>query len=95
VLNVTGTGSYEPHDWDVVAVEPSAVMIAQRPRNAAPVVHANAEALPFEDSSFDAAMAVLSDHHWEHHAAGLRELRRVVRQRVVLFTWDPRYADTF
>jgi SAM-dependent methyltransferase len=96
VLNVgTGTGSYEPHDRDVVAVEPSAVMIAQRPPDAAPVVHANAEALPFEDSSFDAAMAVLSDHHWENHTAGLRELRRVARRRVVLFTWDPRYADTF
>jgi SAM-dependent methyltransferase len=96
VLNVgAGTGSYEPHDKDVVAVEPSAVMIAQRPRGAAPVVRANVEALPFEDSSFDTAMAVLSDHHWENHAAGLRELRRVARRRVVLFTWDRRYADAF
>jgi len=83
-----GAGSYEPHDLDVVAVEPSEVMIAQRPEGAAPVVRAVAEELPFEDGSFDAAMAVLSDHHWSDHDRGLAELRRVAR-RVVLFTWDP------
>jgi hypothetical protein len=33
VLNVgAGTGSYEPTDREVTAVEPSAEMIAQRPR---------------------------------------------------------------
>jgi SAM-dependent methyltransferase len=96
VLNVgAGTGSYEPRGREVTAVEPSAVMIAQRPRTAAPVVQARAEALPFLDSSFDAAMAILSDHHWDDRAAGLRELRRVARQRVVLFTWDPRFRDEF
>ena len=96
VLNVgAGTGSYEPHDRDVVAVEPSAVMIAQRPPGAAPAVQARAEALPFPDSSFDAAMAILSDHHWDDRAAGLRELRRVARRRVVLFTWDPRFRNEF
>jgi SAM-dependent methyltransferase len=96
VLNVgAGSGSYEPDDRDVVAVEPSAVMIAQRPPGAAPVLQASAEALPFEDSSFDAAMAVLSDHHWESRAAGLRELRRVSRERVVVFTWDRRFARSF
>jgi SAM-dependent methyltransferase len=89
VLNVgAGTGAYEPSDLDVVAVEPSEVMIAQRPEGAAPVVRAHAEELPFADGSFDAAMAVLSDHHWEDHERGLAELRRVAR-RVVLFTWDP------
>jgi SAM-dependent methyltransferase len=89
VLNVgAGTGAYEPPDLDVVAVEPSEVMIAQRPEGAAPVVRAHAEALPFGDDSFDAAMAVLSDHHWDDHERGLAELRRVAR-RVVLFTWDP------
>ena len=64
-------------------------MRAQRPPGAAPVVDARAEALPFADDSFDAAMAILSDHHWEDHARGLAELRRVARDRVVLFTWDP------
>jgi SAM-dependent methyltransferase len=89
VLNVgAGTGAYEPPDLDVVAVEPSEVMIAQRPEGAAPVVRAHAEELPFGDDSFDAAMAVLSDHHWDDHERGLAELRRVAR-RVVLFTWDP------
>jgi SAM-dependent methyltransferase len=96
ILNVgAGTGSYEPRDREVVAVEPSAVMIAQRPLDAAPAVEASAEALPFRDASFDAAMAVLSDHHWTDRARGLRELRRVARRRVVVFTWDPRFADAF
>ena len=90
VLNVgAGAGSYEPAELEVTAVEPSPVMRAQRPPGAAPVVDARAEALPFEDNSFDAAMAVLSDHHWEDHQRGLAELVRVARRRVVLFTWEP------
>ena len=92
VVNVgAGTGAYEPPELDVVAVEPSEVMIAQRPEGAAPVVRAHAEELPFDDDRFDAAMAVLSDHHWDDHERGLAELRRVAR-RVVLFTWDPATA---
>ncbi|HZB06940.1 MAG TPA: class I SAM-dependent methyltransferase [Thermoleophilaceae bacterium] len=88
-MNVgAGAGSYEPADRDVVAVEPSETMIAQRPAGSAPVVRAYAEDLPFEDGAFDAAMVVLSDHHWRDHARGLAELRRVAR-RVVIFGWDP------
>jgi SAM-dependent methyltransferase len=88
VLNVgAGTGSYEPPDRDVTAVEPSAVMRAQRPAGAAPCVAATAESLPFEDQSFDAAMAVSTVHHWPDPVAGLRELRRVAR-RVVVLTYD-------
>ena len=88
VLNVgAGTGSYEPPDRDVTAVEPSAVMRAQRPAGAAPCVAAAAESLPFEDQSFDAAMAVSTVHHWPDPVAGLREMRRVAR-RVVVFTHD-------
>lgn len=89
VVNVgAGTGAYEPADLEVTAVEPSEVMIAQRPEGAARVVRAVAEELPFEDGSFDAAMVVLSDHHWRDHERGLAELRRVARS-VVLFTWEP------
>ena len=89
VLNVgAGTGSYEPSTRQVVAVEPSEVMIGQRPRAAAPAVRARAEALPFADDEFDATMAVLSDHHWRDQRGGLAELRRVARERVVVFTWD-------
>jgi SAM-dependent methyltransferase len=89
VVNVgAGAGSYEPANRTVVAVEPSPVMIAQRPAEAAPVVQAVAEALPFPDASFDVALAVLSVHHWSDPAAGLLELRRVARRQVVL-TWDP------
>ncbi|WP_221476831.1 MerR family transcriptional regulator [Streptomyces zagrosensis] len=88
VLNVgAGTGSYEPPDRDVTAVEPSAVMRAQRPVGAAPCVAASAESLPFEDQSFDAAMAFSTVHHWQDPIAGLREMRRVAR-RVVVFTYD-------
>jgi SAM-dependent methyltransferase len=90
VVNVgAGTGSYEPTDLEVTAVEPSAVMIAQRPPGAAPAVQASAEALPFEDDSFDAALAVLTLHHWSDAEAGLAELARVARRRVVIFTFDP------
>jgi len=88
VLNVgAGSGSYEPPDRDVTAVEPSAVMRAQRPPDAAPCLDARADGLPFADQSFDAAMAVLSDHHWRDPVAGLREMRRVAR-RVVVFQFD-------
>ena len=90
VVNVgAGAGAYEPRDREVTAVEPSAVMIAQRPPGAAPAVQAGAESLPFADDSFDAAMAVLSDHHWRDRSRGLREMRRVARDRVVLFSADP------
>src|SRR5687768_16145725 len=72
VLNVgAGTGSYEPPDRMVVAVEPSSVQIAQRPRNAAPVVRGVAGALPVADRSFDACLAVLTLHHWPDWRAGL------------------------
>lgn len=92
VLNVgAGAGAYEPPDLDVTAVEPSEVMRAQRPPGAPPAIDASAEALPFPDGSFDAAMAVLSDHHWSDHPRGLAELRRVARRRV-LFTWEPSTA---
>jgi len=88
VLNVgAGTGSYEPNDREVTAVEPSAVMRAQRPAGTAPCVAAVAESLPFEDQSFDAAMAFATVHHWRDPIAGLLEMRRVAR-RVVVFTHD-------
>jgi SAM-dependent methyltransferase len=92
VVNVgAGTGNYEPADREVTAVEPSEVMIAQRAPDAAPCVQASAEDLPFEDGSFDAAMAVLTIHHWSDWRAGIEEMRRVAR-RVVLLSWDPSFA---
>ena len=88
VLNVgAGAGSYEPPGLDVTAVEPSAVMRAQRPAGAAPCIAGSAEDLPFDDQSFDAAMAFSTVHHWQDPIAGLREMRRVAR-RVVVFTFD-------
>jgi SAM-dependent methyltransferase len=96
VANVgAGAGAYEPADRRVVAIEPSQVMIAQRPPDAAPAIVASAEALPLADSSVDAAMAVLTDHHWADRAQGLREMRRVARRRAVVFQHDPQVADRF
>jgi Methyltransferase domain len=90
VLNVgAGTGSYEPTDREVTAVEPSEVMIAQRPRGSAPAIRARAEELPFEDDRFDAAMAVITAHHWSDARAGMREMTRVASRRVVVATFDP------
>ena len=89
VVNIgAGTGSYEPAGLTVAAVEPSPVMISQRPPGSAPVVRGYAEALPFADRRFDAALAVLTVHHWRSAAAGLAEMRRVASLQVVL-TWDP------
>ncbi len=89
VVNVgAGAGSYEPTDRRVVAVEPAAGMIAQRPAGSAPVVRAVAEALPLADRVADAAMAVLTVHHWHDLAAGIAEMRRVARRQVVV-TWEP------
>lgn len=89
VLNVgAGTGSYEPPDLAVVAVEPSWQMIGQR-TDGTIVVQARAEDLPFRDHSFGAAMAVLTIQHWNDRKRGLGECARVARHRVVILTWDP------
>ena len=95
-MNVgAGTGAYEPTDREVVAVEPSPTMIAQRPPTAAPVLEARAEQLPFADQSFDAALAVNTVQHWSEVEAGLRELRRVARRRVVIFLRNPSSGTRF
>lgn len=90
VLNVgAGTGSYEPTGRSVVAVEPSHEMIRKRSPAAAAAIQATADRLPFEDRRFDASMAILTIHHWPDKEAGLREMRRVTRGRIVLLTFDP------
>lgn len=90
VLNVgAGAGSYEPDDKLVIAVEPSATMIRQRSQGAAPAIRASAMHLPFRDRSFDAAMAILTLHHWPDRQQGLLEMGRVVRDRFVVLTWEP------
>ena len=92
VVNVgAGTGSYEPADRLVIAVEPSATMILQRKPGSSPVVQATAEALPFVDGAFAASLAILTVHHWTDRARGLNELGRVARDRVVILTFDPSY----
>lgn len=89
VVNVgAGAGSYEPQDRSVVAVEPSQVMIRQRPADAAPVVRATAMALPFRDHCFDAAIAILTIHHWPDRERGISEMKRVAREKVLVLTWE-------
>src|SRR5919199_3184901 len=96
VVNVgAGAGAYEPDDLEVLGVEPSAAMIAQRPPDAAPVVQASAERLPLADGSYDAVLAVNTVHHWSDLRAGLRELRRVARQRIVIFMCDGSRGEPF
>lgn len=94
VVNVgAGAGSYEPPDRIVQAIEPSGAMIAQRPANTAPCIRASAEALPLQSGAYDAAMAVLTIHHWSNWRAGLKEMRRVARRRIVLLTFDTDASD--
>ena len=97
VLNVgAGAGSYEPEDRYIVAVEPSIAMRAQRLTNGkVPAVIGKADALPFDDQSFDASMAIVTVHHWPDMKKGLRELRRVTRQQVLIMTFDPDALDRF
>ncbi len=89
-MNVgAGAGSYEPSDRSVIAVEPSMTMIRQRPVGSAPAVQASATHLSFRSATFEAALAILTVHHWPDRARGLGELARVARDRIVILTWDP------
>ena len=90
IINIgAGTGSYEPEGVDLVAVEPSAEMIAQRAPGSHPVRQASAEDLPFEDASFSHAMTLLSMHHWQDRDRAFREINRVTTEKFVALTWDP------
>ena len=95
IVNIgAGTGSYEPEDAALVAVEPSSRMIAQREPGSYPVEQAFAEKLPFKDRSFSHAMTVLSMHHWKNRALAFGEINRVTTEKFVAVTWDPA-ADPF
>ena len=96
-LNVgAGSGSYEPFDKYVVAVEPSIVMRAQRIQNGKnPAINAKADNLPFDDNSFDASMAMVTVHHWPDMNKGLKELRRVTKKQVLVMSFDPNELDNF
>ena len=87
IVNIgAGVGSYEPRDREIVAVEPSWLMISQRAKSGPPVVQARAESLPFRDAAFDVATAILTIHHWADIERGLLEARRVARDRIVFLT---------
>ena len=91
-----GAGSYEPSDKYVIAVEPSGAMRAQRVKaGKVPAINAKADNLPFDDSVFDASMALVTVHHWPDLNAGLKELRRVTKGEVIIMTFDPNELDNF
>lgn len=92
VINVgAGMGAYEPGHCEIVAVEPSAEMIAARKlrtqNTRLSLTQGVAEDLAFADNSFDGGMAILTIHHWTDLARGLAELRRVTRGPVVILSW--------
>jgi SAM-dependent methyltransferase len=90
ILNIgAGTGSYEPQDMNLVALEPSLEMIKQRSADAHPVVQGRAEALPFDNDSFTHALTILSMHHWEDQALAFQEINRVVKEKFITVSWNP------
>lgn len=96
IVNVgAGAGAYEPFDREVLPIEPSKEMIAQRAPELAPAIRGHAESLPLAADSVDAAMACMTLHHWSDWRIGVQELRRVARKRVVIFTYDHSYAKRF
>ncbi len=76
----------------VAAADPSESFVAAaRERHpGVDVRQASAEALPFPDDRFDAALAQLVVHFMTNPVAGLHEMARVVRARGVVVTcvWD-------
>ncbi len=96
VLNIgAGTGSYEPPDRYVLAIEPSAAMRSQRPAHLAPAIFGKAESLPLDDKTVDVSMAMVTIHHWIDMRKGLQEMKRVTRQRILVMTFDPDALDRF
>jgi ubiquinone/menaquinone biosynthesis C-methylase UbiE len=65
-------------------------MIYQRKTGSHRVVKAFAEKLPFENASFLRAMTVLSIHHWENRELAFSEINRVVTEKFVAITWNPK-----
>jgi SAM-dependent methyltransferase len=90
VLNIgAGTGSYEPKDRYVLALEPSLTMRAQRRSGMAPAMIGTASEIPFDDDTFDASMAMLTVHHWPDLAKGLGEMARVTAGPRIVMSFDP------
>lgn len=88
ILNVgAGMGSYEPENCKIVAIEPSHEMISKRKNSKATLIEGFAENLPFKDNQFDCSMAILTLHHWSNVVLGLKEMKRVTKDKIVILTW--------
>ncbi len=91
IVNIgAGTGSYEPENIKLIAVEPSSKMISQRKIGSHPVKQAFAESLPFESNIFSHAMTVLSMHHWQNRVSAFQEINRVTTKKFIAISWDPK-----
>ncbi|HEX3391461.1 MAG TPA: methyltransferase domain-containing protein [Solirubrobacteraceae bacterium] len=96
IVNVgAGVGAYEPCDREVLPIEPSTRMIAQRSHELPEAIRGYAECLPLPSDCVDAAMACMTLHHWSDWRIGVQELRRVARERVVIFTYDRSFSEHF
>jgi ubiquinone/menaquinone biosynthesis C-methylase UbiE len=89
-----GTGNYalalKASGYEPVVIDRSAEMLAHAAAKGLETVTADAQRLPFQAASFDAAMLVSMLHHVERRSQALSEARRVLRARgrlaVMLFT---------
>jgi ubiquinone/menaquinone biosynthesis C-methylase UbiE len=78
---------------ELVGVDPAAGMVRQAASSlpndlVRRFVQGSAEALPFEDASFDLVVSTMSFHHWANQRAGLREVARVLVPGGVLTLTD-------
>lgn len=96
-----GTGNYSQafaeRDYQVIAVEPSAMMRQQAPLDSAVSWLAGvAEALPLANGAADGLMCILALHHFRNCLTAIAEMQRVVPIGPwVILTFDPRLAEPF
>ncbi len=75
--------AFLPRGWAVHGVDIARsrleACIARHPEMAGRLAHAEGEALPFDDATFDVCWSVGGFNYYRDHAAALREMRRVTR----------------
>ena len=76
-----GTGNYalalRREGWEPVVADRSAAMLAWAAAKGLETVEADAQRLPFEDATFDAATMISMLHHVDDRSAALAEARRL------------------
>jgi demethylmenaquinone methyltransferase/2-methoxy-6-polyprenyl-1,4-benzoquinol methylase len=78
-----GTGNYafalEREGWESVVIDRSRAMPAGAHEKGLSTLHADAQRLPLDDASFDAAMLISMLHHVDDPPAVLAEAKRILR----------------